>query len=188
MPTLYLRTFDTMDVLSSLPRDTAHVRQLLFNLPLPFSLNRANYDLFWPLIDNVYSIRKTRHITSESCDFIRHNVICRFKRAYNVAPSSSLGPRAGNTKRASQSCDVAFRMIEYDDHVEFHVTGDQLTIHDHSLDESVANKRNSLLRGLLQHDISKGYAPAAVIGSVRGNGQSEVRTRLIAAGGAYLSH
>ena len=131
-----------MDVLSSLPRDTAHVRQLLFNLPLPFSLNRANYDLFWPLIDNVYSIRKTRHVTAKSGDFTRHYAICRFKRAYNVPPSSSSGPCAGNTKRALKSCDVAFCIIEYDDHVELHVIRDQWTNHDHSLDESDANKRS----------------------------------------------
>jgi hypothetical protein len=46
-----------MDVLSALPRDIDHVRQLLFTLPVPFSLSQANHDLFWPLIDNVYSIR-----------------------------------------------------------------------------------------------------------------------------------
>jgi hypothetical protein len=66
-----------------------------------------------------------------------------------VAPSSSLGLRAGNIKRALKSCDVTFRIIKYDNHVEFHVTGDQLAVHDHLLDESDANKRNSLLRGLL---------------------------------------
>jgi hypothetical protein len=33
--------------------------------------------------------------------------------------------------------------------------------HNHSLDESDANKRKSLLRGLAQRDIIKGYAPAA---------------------------
>lgn len=46
-----------MDSLQALPRDTAQLRNILFTLPLPFSLNIANYKLFWPLIDNVYSIR-----------------------------------------------------------------------------------------------------------------------------------
>lgn len=91
----------------------------LFDLPLPFLLNRANYDLFWPLIDNLYSIRVTRHVTSKLGDFTRHHVICRFKRAYNVVPSSTLGPRG----RSSKSCDVPFRIVEYDNPVEFHVSG-----------------------------------------------------------------
>jgi hypothetical protein len=59
--------------------------------------------------------------------------------------------------------------------------------HDHSLDESDANKRNSLLRGIVQKEIAKGYAPAAVIGVVSGSGRADVRIRLAAAGGTYLS-
>ncbi len=175
-----------MDVLSTLPRDTANTRQLLFTLPLPFSLSRANYELFWPLVDNVYSIHKTRHVQSQSGDFTRHLVHCRFKRAYKVTPSSSLGLRAV-TKRAFTSCKASFRLLEYSSHVEFHVISNQPSDHDHSLDESDANKRNSTLLGLVQRDIAKGYTPAAVIGSIRGYGQSETRARLAAAGGTYLT-
>jgi hypothetical protein len=45
-----------MDVLAALLRDTAYVQHVLFTLPLPFSLSRANYKLFWLLINNVYLI------------------------------------------------------------------------------------------------------------------------------------
>ncbi len=45
----------------------------------------------------------------------------------------------------------------------------------YSLDESDANKQNSLIRGLVQRDIIKGYAPAAVIGALRGNGRADIR-------------
>ena len=176
-----------MDVLTALPRDTRHVRQLLFDLPLPFSLSRANYDVFWPLIDNVYSIRTLRRTTSISRDFTYYYVICRFKRAYSAPPSSSQGPRANTTKRSVRSCDTAFKMIEYTSHVEFHVTSGQFAQHNHSLDESNASKRNSLLRGLIQLDIAKGYAPAAVIGLLRGSRQAQSRDRLAAAGGVYLT-
>ena len=68
-----------MDVLALLPRDTAHVRKLLFDLPIPFSLSRTNYKLFWPLIDNVYSIRTTKHVSTSLRAYDRHYVICRFK-------------------------------------------------------------------------------------------------------------
>ena len=137
-----------MDVLSTLPRDTANTRQLLFTLPLPFSLSRSNYELFWPLVDNVYSIHKTRYVQSQSGDFIRHLVYCRFKRAYKVTPSSSLGLRAV-TKRAFTSYKASSRLLEYTSHVEFHVIDNQSSDHDHSLDESNANKRNSALLGLV---------------------------------------
>jgi hypothetical protein len=75
----------------------------------------------------------------------------------------------------------------YSDHVEFyHVKGSE-SRHNHSLDESDASKRNSLLRGLVQRDIAKGYAPAAVIGAIRGQGRADIRMRLDSAGGEYLS-
>ena len=42
----FSRKIITIDVLSSLPRDVGYIRQLLFDLPLPFLLNTANYKLF----------------------------------------------------------------------------------------------------------------------------------------------
>jgi hypothetical protein len=109
-----------------------------------------------------------------------HYVICRFKRARDTQPAftSSQGSRANTTKRAVKSCDVTFKLLEFDDHVEFHSINQQMTIHDHSLDESDANKRNSLIRGLGARDLAKGYAPAAVVGSLRGNGRADIRLRL----------
>jgi hypothetical protein len=71
--------------------------------------------------------------------------------------------------------------------VEFTSVDGNSFIHTHSLDESDAYKRNSAILAHLQADITKGYAPAAVIGSIRGYGQSEVMNRLIAAGGTYLT-
>jgi hypothetical protein len=55
------------------------------------------------------------------------------------------------------------------------------------LDESDANKRNSLLRQLVGAEVAKGYHPAAVIGSLRGEGLAKARDRLAAAGGTYLT-
>jgi hypothetical protein len=51
-----------MASLQDLPRDIESIRNILFTLPLPFSLNSANYRLLWPLIDNVYSIRISRDV------------------------------------------------------------------------------------------------------------------------------
>ena len=81
-----------MDVLSALPRDIDHVRQLLFALPVPFSLSKADHKLFWPLIDNTYSIRTSNDVNFRKRDrrpaYVRHNVICRFKRSRDT-PSAS---------------------------------------------------------------------------------------------------
>jgi len=94
---------------------------------------------------------------------------------------------AATTKRAQKSCDVAFAIYEFEDHVEFEPSGDSPTKHDHSLDESDANKRNSFLRDLLANDIARNLAPAVMVGSIRGDGQSDTRARLNSVGSRYLS-
>jgi hypothetical protein len=79
-------------------------------------------------------------------DHVTHTyyyVICRFKRTRPTGASISLSQHAPTTKRAVKSYDVAFKIIEYADHVEFHVTENQPTNHDHSLDESDANRSAS---------------------------------------------
>lgn len=112
-----------MDVLSSLPRDISHVRNILFTLPLPLSLSRANHEQFWPLIDNIYVIRKTRDVGFRKRDarpaHQRHVVICRFKRA-RAAPSASQGKRASSSKRIVIGCDVSFALLAFPDHYEYH--------------------------------------------------------------------
>jgi hypothetical protein len=114
-----------------------------------------------------------------------HYVICRFKQSRDLPPS--LSQRATTTKRAVKSCDVAFQLLEFTDHVEIHAISHTSLIHSHSLDESDANKRNSLLRTLVGKEVAKGYAPAAVIGSLRGLGDIASQLRLASAGGAYLT-
>ena len=117
------------------PSNTSHMRELLFVLPMTFSLNLANYKLFWPLVDNIYSIRTSRPYTSGSGDYKYHYVICRFKRAYQVIPSFS----QGHVLQLSESDDrvaLSFKLLKYTNHVEFYLIKTSASVHDHSLDES----------------------------------------------------
>jgi hypothetical protein len=123
-------------------------------------------------------------VTAGHVTFSKQYLICRFKR-HHESKEPSFTARA--YKRREQSCDVAFSLYIYSDHVELYTSGSHPTNHSHLLDESDANKRNSFLRGLAQQDIAKGYAPAAVIGLIQGHRKSEVRERLAAAGGTYLT-
>ena len=159
-----------MDVLSALPRDVGHVRQILFTLPVLFSLNKANHELFWPLIDNAYSIRQSESVGFRKRDgrpaHVRHHVICRFKRSRAV-PSASQGKRASSTKRVITGCDVSFNLLAFSTHYEYYPRSqlkhsDLVTClqHSHSLDESDANKRNSFLRELVGAEVTNGYPPA----------------------------
>jgi hypothetical protein len=176
-----------MDSLQALPRDTAHVREILFTLPLPFSLSTTNYQLFWPLIDNVYSILVSRGCTRPN-NYRYYYVIYRYKRARDASPvpSQSSSQRASTTKRSIKACQFCIIRIRGSRGVSSHERHLECR-HDHSLDESDANKRNSLLRAIVQCDIAKGYAPAAVIGVFRGTVQADILMQLETAGGLYLS-
>jgi hypothetical protein len=171
-----------MDVLQSLPCDTGHMRNILFALSAPLSLTIANQRLFWPLIDNVYSIRNSRDVKKPQPHKYRY-VICRFKRTNEVSMSQQI--RASTSKRVIKACDFDFALLEFENHVEYHPLSQQN--HDHSLDESDANKRNSFLLSLVQKDVSRGFAPAVIIGSLRPVGRPDIRTKLDLAGGKYLS-
>jgi hypothetical protein len=167
-----------MDVFSALLRDIDHVRYTLFTLLMPFSLSRANHKLFWPFIDNVYSIRMLCSVNSRKRDLRPihqyNHVICRFKRA-RATLLASQGARASSTKRAIIGCGVSFALLCFLDHYEYWLVRrprDQVTCiqHSHLLDESDANKRNSFLRTLVGAEVAKEYYPVAIIGSLSGEG------------------
>ena len=135
-----------MDVFALLPRDLnqiSYIWQSLFNLSLPFRLSTTDFKLYWPIIDNVYIIRRTSHMTADSGDFKRYTVICRLKWENEVALSSSLKSYITTMKRTKRYYNMAFCLLEYVNHIEFHWLGNNPLIHEHSLDESDAIKRNS---------------------------------------------
>ena len=98
------------------------------------------------------------------------------------------------TKRLISSCDVTLKLLAFPDHYEYHPISQSSVLglvtclqHSHSLDESDAYKRNSFLRKLVGAEVANGYPPAAVIGSLTGQGRADARARLASAGGAYLT-
>lgn len=142
-----------MDHLATLPRDTQSVRALLFSLPLPFSLTLANHKLCWLLVDNVYSIRKSRAYARAR--ITTHYVACPLMRDTSVSITTIGVTKAVN--RRAKSCDIEFKIIEFVDHVEYHwITDDKRANHGHLLDESDATKQNSLLKGLVGVEVMRG--------------------------------
>ncbi|KAH8586977.1 hypothetical protein B0O99DRAFT_643125 [Bisporella sp. PMI_857] len=58
-----------MDPYSLLLRDPAticHMRARFFNITLPFRVTKAEYNLYWPIINNVYIFNKTRCASNAS--------------------------------------------------------------------------------------------------------------------------
>jgi hypothetical protein len=115
-----------MDVLSALPRDIDHIHHILFTLPMPFSLSIANHKLFWPLINNAYSIRKLYDVGFQKRNirpaYKQYKVICRFKRVC-AAPLISQGKHASSTKRIITSYDVTFNLLAFPNYYKYILVG-----------------------------------------------------------------
>jgi hypothetical protein len=96
-----------LDVILALPRDTDHVRDVLFDLPMPFSLSQTNNEQFGPLIDNAYSIRHSDNVGFRKRDgrpaHVQHRVICRFKISRDTRDPSAKPLRLIASGQVSQS-------------------------------------------------------------------------------------
>jgi hypothetical protein len=96
-------------------------------------------------------------------------------------PSTSKGIRASSTKCYISGYDVTFQLLKFKNHVEYRSNGQSLSItcpHAHSLDESDANKRNSLIRGITRAEIAKGYPLTAMIRALNNSGRVDAHERL----------
>lgn len=104
--------------LQSLPRDDElrYMRSLLFNLPLPFSLTLATHDIFWPFVDNIYSITKTRQVTAGHTVYY---VICRLKAISHKRADESTSAKLRQSRKRVQSCNAEFRILRFHDYVEY---------------------------------------------------------------------
>ncbi|KAH8821826.1 hypothetical protein F5884DRAFT_103455 [Xylogone sp. PMI_703] len=168
-----------MDTIGVPPSEIAKARELLFALPVPFSLTKANYDLYWKFIDNVYTVKKTMSVKVGNPHISKY-VDCRFKRAYAK-------PATRPTKRVKPSCDVSFKLLIFPDHVAFYSLEDHPTNHNHSLDDSDQGKRNSWVRELAHSEYVKGHSAAAIISMLYPAGNPFAREQMDAVGGRFLT-
>ncbi|KAH8811873.1 hypothetical protein F5884DRAFT_293264 [Xylogone sp. PMI_703] len=101
------------------PEAISRMREIFFDLPIPFSLSMADHKLFWPLMDDMYSCTDSHPVTKgPALNF--HYICCRFK----------------TRQKSPISCNAAFRIIEYADHMEYQPSSRrQPTTHTHSLED-----------------------------------------------------
>jgi hypothetical protein len=62
-----------------------------------------------------------------------------------LEPTLSLASCASITKRAIKLYNIVFKLLVYNNHVEYYITSNKFLKHDYSLDKSNTNKQNSLL-------------------------------------------
>ncbi|KAL3419971.1 hypothetical protein PVAG01_08470 [Phlyctema vagabunda] len=199
-----VRSGPGLQALRDLPHDVQRMRDLLFEMPVPFSIRADVFDFFWPLVDNVWC-KQSQGIVGGSIDggakvsFDSVRLPCRFARViYDASrPSTSANPPSAKRKRregGTCSCRVkakVFRGIAgIPDHYLFDHSSQKESdwVHSHTLDESDGYKINSFIKTAAAQEIAKGQMPAEVYRLLRdvtlGN---SANSALIAAGGKFMT-
>jgi len=77
-----------------LPLECKKMRDFLFEMPVPFSMYANVFELYWPLLDNVWSrydefnvVGKLDRVPYDSIRFV-----CRFARKFEEEPTRSRVP------------------------------------------------------------------------------------------------
>src|SRR6266516_6745116 len=179
-----------MTSLLAIPANIAAIRQRLFDLDEPIHLTIAEFELYLPYMDNVYTKRTTRTTRNGNsvCQYTYYD--CVMRRPTHTTTKLSTDQRAAKrTKRLGSTCPVRIKSIriQYSNGETAYQISRLGPSHTHDITESDLIRRNSALRGIAATESSKGYAPATIIGAIHGIGQDGGRAILEDAGGRYLT-
>lgn len=173
-----------MATLINAPPNLGSMRQQLFDLTASVTLTSAEFEVYWPYIDNVYSLKTTRVLVKEG-RAVSRIYECRFRRPTHISRALADQNASKRTKREGETCQMRVRSI-YKGGIYTISRMEADTGHTHPLAQSDATKRNSALRNVAAIEGSKGYSPATVTNALRGMGREEGRIALEEAGGRYI--
>ena len=182
------------DPLAALPADIATRRAAFFALDQPITLTRAEWDRYWPYVDNIWSLRREYPARKYRPRGVRYSIWydCRLhstKARVQSSPDPSAEPpksKRNKTSRDAVSCLMGAVAVFDGDSVTFSRL-DRADCHEwHTLDESdrrVPTAIMDLATGL----ISQGHEPGKVFCTLSGADSAADRVRICDAGGAHLS-
>jgi len=161
-------------------------RQHLFALDDVLSLPKAEWDVYWPHVDNIWSKKKTNTAEGRQTAYF----LCRLHSTKDWEPAE----RTVANRQRQKTCRIAigcgmkmrviFRMEERMVEVERHGDCQQ---HCHTLEDSVRMKQNSACRSLAASEVAEGYAVAAVLRNLSTVDRPKERPLLKQAGSHWLS-
>ncbi|KAE9372909.1 hypothetical protein N431DRAFT_457585 [Stipitochalara longipes BDJ] len=186
-----------------LPVDTWKIRNLLFEMPVPFSMRADVFEKYWPLVDNIWSRYDEMNVMGRGIDYrIPYDAIrlvCRLARKLENEPSREK-PQSKRQRREGGTCSCRVKAKYFHgingmpDHYRFEhsSTREADWVHSHTIDDSDGIKINSYLRAAAAIEAAKGYMPAEVYKNLRsvqlldedGNSLGDA---LDAAGGKFMT-
>ncbi|KAL7269921.1 hypothetical protein RUND412_007387 [Rhizina undulata] len=174
-----------------LPSAHAEWREKLFTLSDKVEMTPEEFEIYWPLVDSVYS-RRQKYTTTNGLKTISRWE-CRLKMSRK---SSTKQDKPGVKRRATSAhvpglCQVEIRVVYC--HTEPNyiiVERKNAASHSHTIDESFKRKLPSIVRDAIQREADKLNAPAQIFRALKGGtGSAAVEgptTLEIAGGGSHI--
>ncbi|PGH13695.1 hypothetical protein AJ80_06200 [Polytolypa hystricis UAMH7299] len=179
-PPAYYSLFDS-------PPNLARIRQILFELKDPIEISMAEFNMYWPYIDNVW-VKQRSNSTKDGLRTSEY-YMCRLRRPtcrphQNRPLPEGKKPRR-KTVREGSMCNVQIKVVKFEgaySTVTISRTPGSSGAHSHDLDHLDRVKRNSALIDRARKEAEKGYLPSSIYAKFR-----EEPDKLAASGGKFLS-
>ena len=166
------------------PADIGVMRQRLFQLAEPVVLSQADWEIYWPFVDNVYAYRDKRPEKKDGSQLSYWQ--CRLHRkSWQGSRHAGVRQRHKGSRQGSVCNFVVHVTRRLGGSYEIRRAPKHSNTHSHSLDESDAVKINSALRRQCQEQVTKGVNPAHIVTVLQGAERSS-RATLEHAGGKYI--
>jgi len=186
------------------PPDHIHWIEKLFHLNDGILMSREQFDLYWPLADGFWTMKRKEKQRSGMVE-TRYDE-CRTRKSRKSSgirgiPQQELDShqpvgqgqqpvRRITSYRINSTCECKLRIVEQEDTFSLERYGGRIghpvPIHDHTMDDSFARKISSFLREALLVELRKGYTTAEVFNRFCGVGRVNGYDMLESVGGAWL--
>jgi hypothetical protein len=192
------------DYFSCCSSNLADFRQQLFNAAKPIFMNETQWDVYFPYMDNVWSLHKTLGETRQGLTTLYYHcrLVCKTHQ-----PKRKPEPTSPDQKRSDRpppkwqiregsACQMQLKVVRSKPNqndpmsliytIPRHSDTKECKEDTNTLLELDALKWNSALRDIAKAESSNGYAPAVITHALGGIASEMSQTDLEAAGGCYL--
>ncbi|OAP60571.1 hypothetical protein AYL99_05573 [Fonsecaea erecta] len=170
------------------PPNLAEMRDRLFSLEDPIVMPVADWQTYFPFVDNIWRKMRTEHPPEDGSAKVDH-YHCRFRRAHYMKPHTPRPTPEGKQQRRKRAreektCTMKMKVVYNRGPIEtctiLKDTDGGMT-HSHDLDYNDSSKRNTGIMQTARCEVTKGYVPSSIFWKMW-----EEPEKMLAAGGKFL--
>ncbi|KAL6244423.1 hypothetical protein RBB50_008665 [Rhinocladiella similis] len=169
------------------PPDLGQMRQKLHDLEEPIELPVADFEAFFPFVDNIW--RKLRTGEQSETSIRTEYYACRLRKVANQKPHVPRPTPEGKQSRKKRirddkNCSMTMKVVYNPGPVHSCTISravDAFQKHTHDLDYIDATKRNSGIMDTARREAARGFLPASIYWKMR-----EEPEKMYAAGGKFM--